>query len=400
LNSQAAEIGISCEACHGPAAEHVQANLAPTRRYELHRQQKGDSTIFNPRRASAAIASETCGQCHAIRRKLDSRTWLQEGLPFKPGRDLEAVAPLVRYEDPSQPGTPDAKRTVMEGSFWKDGQVRVSGRDFNGLAESPCYQRGTLSCLSCHSMHGYQKAAHQLAPGMESNAACLGCHSGFSDKLTAHTHHQNESSGSLCYNCHMPHTSYGLLRAIRSHTITSPSVTATLRTGRPNACNLCHLDRSLSWTAQKLQEWYSQAAPSMNEEQTNVSHAVLLFLTGDAGQRALLAWHAGWPASRAASASDWLPPYLAQLLVDPYSVVRYIAQRSLRTLPGYEAFNYDFISPSPQRESARLKARAHWETQKTAGQPAVLVHPGGRLDEPQFERLLRRRDDRPMELLE
>ena len=400
LNSHAAEMGISCEACHGPAAEHIQANLAPIRRYELHRQKKGDATVFNPGRADHVKASETCGQCHAIRRKLDAHTWAQEGVRFQPGQDLEAVAPLVRYEDPTLPGTPEAKRTVMDGSFWNDGQVRVSGRDFNGLAESPCYQRGQLSCLSCHTMHSYQSAAHQLGPKMESNAACLNCHSAFAGKVAAHTHHQPNSAGSLCYNCHMPHTSYGLLKAVRSHTISSPAVQATLRSGRPNACNLCHLDRSLAWTAGKLQEWYSISSPALSEEQTNLSSAALLMLTGDAGQRALVAWHAGWNSAQAASPTDWLPPYLARLLVDPYSVVRYIAHRSLKTLPGHGGVDYDFISAPARREAARAKVQEIWEARKAGARPAVLLQPDGRLDDSEFTRLLQRRNDRPMELLE
>jgi hypothetical protein len=36
--------------------------------------------------------------------------------------------------------------------------------------------------------------------------------------VTAHTHHASNSSGNECYNCHMPHTTYGVLSAIRSTT--------------------------------------------------------------------------------------------------------------------------------------------------------------------------------------
>ena len=38
--------------------------------------------------------------------------------------------------------------------FWPDGMVRVTGREYNGLLDTACYQRGKMSCLSCHSMHG------------------------------------------------------------------------------------------------------------------------------------------------------------------------------------------------------------------------------------------------------
>ena len=37
--------------------------------------------------------------------------------------------------------------------------------------------------------------------------------------------------------------------SIRSHQVSSPSVAESLPpVGRPNACNLCHLDRTLAWT--------------------------------------------------------------------------------------------------------------------------------------------------------
>ena len=73
----------------------------------------------------------------------------------------------------------------------------------------------------------------QLKEGMDGNQACLRCHQQYEKELTAHTHHGSESSGSLCYNCHMPYTSYGLLRAIRSHQIDRPTVVSALQAKRP-----------------------------------------------------------------------------------------------------------------------------------------------------------------------
>ena len=70
--------------------------------------------------------------------------------------------------------------------------------------------------------------------------------------------------GSRCYNCHMPHTTFGLLRAMRSHQVSSPNVRESLDYGRPNACNLCHLDETLSWTADKLHAWYQQPVPELS----------------------------------------------------------------------------------------------------------------------------------------
>ena len=116
--------------------------------------------------------------------------------------------------------------TFLEERFWPDGEARVSGRETNGMVETPCFKGGTLTCLSCHSMH-QSDPNDQLAAGMDGDAACFTCHDEYKSQVQAHTHHAAESDGSLCYNCHMPHTTYGLLKAIRTHLISSPTVTSS-----------------------------------------------------------------------------------------------------------------------------------------------------------------------------
>src|SRR4029079_17225105 len=53
-NTEVAELGIACEACHGPAGEHARINRDPMRRYALHLSDAGDPTIVNPARLSPA----------------------------------------------------------------------------------------------------------------------------------------------------------------------------------------------------------------------------------------------------------------------------------------------------------------------------------------------------------
>ena len=72
------------------------------------------------------------------------------------------------------------------------------------------------------------------------------------NQISAHTHHRAESSGSRCYNCHMPRTTFGLLHAMRSHQVSVPTVKESLDHGRPNACNLCHLDKTLAWSVAEI----------------------------------------------------------------------------------------------------------------------------------------------------
>jgi hypothetical protein len=84
----------------------------------------------------------------------------------------------------------------------------------------------------------------------------------------------------------MPHTTYALLKGVRQHQVDNPQLVATLRTGRPDACSLCHLDRPLAWTAGHLAEWYGQSIPPLPVEHRETAAAVYWLLAGDAGQRA------------------------------------------------------------------------------------------------------------------
>lgn len=408
-----AELGIACEACHGPGREHVMANRSPQRRYGIHLAAAGDSTIVHPRRISAQASAQMCGQCHGM--NVQKNDALRAGLRYRAGGELTQVKMILRTSDRHLTDTerqdwlrlsrhlqqqPD---DFLPSRFWPDGMVRVSGREHNAMIESACFHGGDLSCLSCHSMHE-SVPDDQLSAGMNGNEACLQCHESYRNDVAAHTHHAADSSGSLCYNCHMPHTAYGLLKAIRSHLIDSPSVQSTLDTGRPNACSLCHLDQPLSFAATHLSEWYGQPAPVLDEESRTISAAVVLALRGDANQRALIAWHMGWAPAEAVSGRNWMAPYLAHLLNDPYSAVRYVAHRSLRRLPGFESFQYDFVGRRDELQRARQRALERWQSLQSRppdrSDGAVLIDSDGRLQAKKLADLAARRDDRPVDLRE
>jgi len=427
LSPQVAELGISCEACHGPGQAHVEANQNPLTRYQAHFA-GGDPTIVNPVKLDHKLGSSICGSCHSIRLFKDFEkfaSWARDGFEFRPGDDLlvstaedlvQCSSPILTEKFKKRLTDPDMQ---LENWFWSDGKVRVSGREFTGMITNPCFTHGEMSCFSCHRMHqdpgdprdAKEWATDQLDVDKHTNEACLQCHGDLKDPqvLAAHTRHDVTSAGSDCMNCHMSYTVTGLMKAMRSHAIDSPRVQTTLDTGRPNACNQCHMDESLTWAAETLHDWYGHEVPEMEPRQGELSLISDMALTGDAGARALAAWTLGWNEAQTAAGKDWAVPYLAQLLVDPYDTVRFIAYRSLKTIPGFEDLRYEFMGPADEREQARLEALAVWnrrlesgdvDTESLRNEAAILFGSDGRLDQAEFDKLLEQRDDKLLWLLE
>ena len=178
---------------------------------------------------------------------------------------------------------------------------------------------------------------------------------------------------------------------------------ATLETGRPNACNLCHLDETLEWTSQYLEEWYGTPRPPLGQDQQGIAASVLWSLSGDAGNRALTAWSMGWSPAQEASGTSWMLPYLALGLDDPYDAVRFISGRSLGSLPGFADFSYDFLGSAEHKLDATSTAMARWRTLGGAGprrEAPLLLNDDGLPHASEWQRLLLLRDHRRVRLLE
>lgn len=420
-DSQVSEFGISCEACHSGGREHIEKNRNPLRRFVQHWSGASDPTIANPARMDGPTATLACGQCHSISAFTGvERTMAvaRDGSNYRPGmKELDArwVA------QPNSTDHPKERAELLElyphffgDSFWPDGMIRVTGREMNGTMASPCYKGGHFSCISCHELHPDKtdaatlatwKEERQMKPGLaDSNQACLQCHQTMQAKLAAHTHHAVGSSGSSCYNCHMPHATYGLMRALRSHQISSPTIRESTEHGRPNACNLCHLDQPLAWTAGKLEEWYGQKSPVLSPDDRTLSAGAQWLLKGDAGQRALIAWSMGWAPAQKASGTDWFYPFLAFELNDPYAAVRFAAWKSLQTLPGFSGHEFDYTADDAKQKEALAQAYQKWwfnVRKPTSVYPArTVLRPDGMFQQDVFDRLLDLRSKRKILLAE
>lgn len=391
--TEVGELGIACEACHGPGEKHVEVMEAAALNKTMDRL-KDPATwhIANPRRLEPQASADVCGRCHSHFTSPEE-TYIH-GYPFKPGDRLDEVVDLLDDIEDRNGGR----------CYWEDGTVCSGGREYSGLIDSVCFTEGGMTCVSCHSMHN-SDPDKQVAAGMNGNRACLQCHQEYEENLEAHTHHPPDSAGSLCYNCHMPYTSFALMKAIRVHEVISPQVKSIDWNVRPNGCNLCHLDQTLDWTAQKLTEWYDQPSVELAEDEKEIAASLLWMLRGDALQRSLATWHYGWKPAQEASGTEWMPPFVAEMLRDDYPVVRQVADRALQHVPGVAQFEFEYDDAPEDRNRTVETLQEQWsraEPGNAIERPAVskLLTEPRTLDQSAIRSLIEKRDPRVMRLVE
>ena len=210
-----AELGVACEACHGPGAEHAARNANPLRRWTLRSSGAADPTIVNPSRLTPARAADLCGRCHGQRIADQIAPLLEHGDPFVPGDDLAVESSPLWRDTPL-----GAEREAFAERFWDDGTPRLTAYEYQGLLQSPCTMRGPMTCTSCHGMHEGDPRGQIRARfgGRASNTICTGCHTALAapEASRSHAHHDpagegGQGGGTRCVSCHMPRIVYGVL---------------------------------------------------------------------------------------------------------------------------------------------------------------------------------------------
>lgn len=328
--SRVEQLGIGCESCHGPGSEHVSRNANPFRRYTLHVTARPDPTIVNPRRLEAEARMQVCGHCHGQRipnPKERIREFLGQGDAFTPGDDLSAVT------------TPIWRDSVLEGvdltaRFWRDGTPRLTAYEYQSLLLTEDYRKGGLTCIDCHSMHGGDPRG-MIEDDMRGPAACVRCHEDVGRDVAAHTKHDPAGTGGNCYACHMPRIVFGVTEAHPTHRIARPDPSRAWRFQMPEACTVCHTNRSAVWAATETSRLYGLPMPELpSDGQFTTAETVRAALAGDVVQRAIAARALGAAESYAPTARErmWAVPILLLILEDRYPAIRTLAARSLRAI--------------------------------------------------------------------
>ena len=230
------EWNVGCERCHGPGAEHVRR---PAR-----------DNILNPARFDYVHANDVCIQCHSQGQPPKNPIkgkYYDWPVGFEVGKNLADYWNLEEHKLGDTTFTHFADGTAHKN--------RMQGNDF---VQSLMYARG-VTCFSCHDPHSDENVSMVRKPG---NALCLDCHGPNTQAgphaatIEQHTHHKVGSPGSECVACHMPRIAQTIAdQNVRSHTFhfVTPGDSETLKI--PNACNVCHADKSTEWAAAALKAW-------------------------------------------------------------------------------------------------------------------------------------------------
>jgi hypothetical protein len=190
---------------------------------------------------------------------------------------------------------------------------------------------------------------------------------------------------------------YSLLNTHRTHRISVPRVKDSRGTGKPHACNLCHLDKSLGWTQDQLASWYGTRPEPLSDDERTLASSLLHLTQSDARTRVVVAGAFSWPEAQQASGSDWPAQLLTHTLQhERFPAVRYLTHRALRSLHGEAAKDFDYQgSPATRAEQLRglrliVERAARPDPSRYPHLPLTVA---GRLADDVLDRLLRTRSD-------
>lgn len=266
------DLGIACEACHGPGSHHenyFSRNYVNRAFAFVNSQVRGQPAAFiaNGPKLSKGEDLSVCARCHGPDINMATTEVYRV---YEPGYSQEGrINDLSPYfkQQPLEPG-----RDAPTVEIWDDGDPKGIAMVFRSFVESVCYEAAEVRCYDCHDPHNNKAPAEPgiLSPSAVSDNYCLNCHGELAERIAEHTNHEPGTEGSFCYDCHMPREILSIVsgqqRFARTHTMSAiPDPQNSELYGvenAPNACNVCHTDQTAVWAREWMETWYGPQSVS------------------------------------------------------------------------------------------------------------------------------------------
>lgn len=236
------EIGVGCEACHGPGSRHLEwaalAEEAGTKPSGVGALAAG--LVVDLESSTTAVQVDNCSRCHALRMSLTPEDGFGDAL-------LDHFLPTALGDE----------------DYFADGQQRDEAFIYGSWLQSRMHQRG-MRCSDCHDSH----SGKLEAPG---NVLCTSCHNVGAPAAGSHVdtsrllrrnydsiehHHHREPI--TCVACHAPKRNFMVVDPRLDHAFRIPRPDLSDSTGSPNACNGCHADKPTAWAVEAVARWYGE----------------------------------------------------------------------------------------------------------------------------------------------
>ena len=252
-------LGVGCQACHGPASNHLEWTAKKTDLIHA-------GFAVDLKDKNATVELETCARCHSRRAPLDDgytvgKRLMDDYLPSVLTRELYAL----------------------------DGKIKDEVFEHGSFAQSKMFDKG-VRCSNCHNPHSTQLKT----PG---NGVCLQCHNtagkttvegvdgkGLQAKnydSTEHTRHTMSQPGSQCVDCHMPGKFYMGNDLRHDHSFSIPNPERAKKLGTPDACLTCHQGKAGDKVTEQFKLWNTANASAVQAPRYDES--LWLIRNGQAG---------------------------------------------------------------------------------------------------------------------
>jgi hypothetical protein len=176
-------LGVSCERCHGPGAQHIAHNSDPNAK-------PAPQAIVNPAKLPRERQIDLCGLCHGGVGVAKTRPF-----SFTVGNVL---ADHIQLEHPGA-----------------DEPLDVHGNQLALLERSRCFKESNMTCSTCHDVHQPQRGASYFSD------KCLQCHKVQSCGLFPK---RGRALVGKCVDCHLPNQSSNVIFSSHDRVRITPKV--------------------------------------------------------------------------------------------------------------------------------------------------------------------------------